>query len=831
MLPEPESLHIFAVGFTKTEGENIRQLVQSHIKSLVCVDCAESVPDVPSPPPDGAAHIVLADSRAADTAFPRRGDIPVIVVLDPLDFDRAADFLAKGAFDCISGEDMSRLPFTVIKALGATENDREGRLRAETALRTSEEKYRTIASAVSEGFWWTDENGLITYASVIMAEWLGCDAEQLVGRPALEFADREYASLSETRRRECRVGSTVRYDYKMRRWDGSALWVIASTRAMADDGGRFIGSLTVFTDITELKNTEEALRRSEQRALELVGELEDVKDDLASEVEALNILHMLSSQYVAKNDLPVIYQETLSGSIALTHADKGCLHLAEDGGSALKLAAHQGFAAAFTKCFDKVRLNGGERIIVEDVRTSPVFAGPQLQVLLEEGVASLQSMPLISGLGALIGVMTTFYGKRHEFTERELRMLDLLAREAADAIERKQMERLLELSEQRAVALVKELTESDRNKNEFMSNLSHELRNPLATLLTGLSVLDMTDKSPATAEIRATVRRQADQLRRLVDDLLDITRISNNRIYLKKESVELTRLIVSAARDYGTFFFDKGISLETEVPDEPLLLDADPVRLTQIIGNLLHNALKYTLPGGSVLLRVRAEDEMACITVSDDGIGISPENLKNIFKPFSQAGRALDRSGGGLGLGLSIVKGIAEQHGGNAEIESGGAGKGTCVTVRLPLFVTPAILEESGRRDAPGRRRGKMILFIDDNRDLVKITCSLLQRYGYEVVSAYTGAEGLEEAVKHTPDIIICDIGLPGMNGHEFARRVRGIEALKNVYMIAISGYALADDEERSKEAGFDCHISKPVQLGQLLRLLESKGNREKRKG
>ncbi len=390
------------------------------------------------------------------------------------------------------------------------------------------------------------------------------------------------------------------------------------------------------------------------------------------------------------------------------------------------------------------------------------------------------------------------------------------------AIERAKAEEARKESEARALALVKELEEADRNKNQFISALSHELRNPLAIIVTGIELLGIAEDKKQLDTTKDILNRQVKQLCALVDDLLDLTRITNNRIVLKKERVELNQLACITAEDQQGLFLGKGIGLHTRTGAIPLYLDADPVRLKQIIGNLLHNALKYTKAGGETILSVFEEGGEAIISVKDNGIGLSPDIIPCLFQPFVQADTSLDRSSGGLGLGLSITKGIAEMHGGSVSAFSGGLGKGSEFVIRLPLCHeegSAGVLEE---RQPDTAARPLKILIVEDNRDFAGFLSRMLAQMGFKAEAAYDGHEGLHKAKKIRPDMIFCDIGLPGINGYDVIKHIKEIDELKNTYLVALTGYAGEADVKRAKESGFDRHLAKPVSFTSLKQIINN---------
>jgi PAS domain S-box-containing protein len=357
------------------------------------------------------------------------------------------------------------------------------------------------------------------------------------------------------------------------------------------------------------------------------------------------------------------------------------------------------------------------------------------------------------------------------------------------------------------------LRESDQRKSEFLAMLSHELRNPLAPVRNALWILENAERSDQAAAARATLNRQVMHLTRIVDDLLDVTRVARGKIDLQKVRIDLGDVVRRAVEDYRTLFSSRDVSLELSVEGGPLAVDADPVRLGQVLGNLLHNAAKFTSPGGRAGVVVGLDAPgTAVVTVRDDGVGIAPELLHLVFEAFTQGEMTLARSRGGLGLGLALVKGLVELHGGSVEARSDGPGRGAEFLVRIPLAPERAALNEPARPAAtamPQRR----VLVIEDNIDAAETLGEMLRLWGHEVAVAHDGRAGLEKARTFTPDVVLCDIGLPVMDGYQVCRAIRNDPALAHTFLVALTGYTLAEDQRRAAAAGFDRHLGKPVAI------------------
>jgi PAS domain S-box-containing protein len=367
-----------------------------------------------------------------------------------------------------------------------------------------------------------------------------------------------------------------------------------------------------------------------------------------------------------------------------------------------------------------------------------------------------------------------------------------------------------------------ELAEADRRKNDFLAVLSHELRNPLTPIRNSLDVLVRAEPGSEQARrAQEVIGRQTGQLARLIDDLLDLTRITRNKIQLQVTALDFNAVVRSAADDHRELFAAKGVALEVAPAPVPLPVRGDEARLAQVIGNLLQNAAKFTPRGGRVAVRTEAAGGCARLFVSDTGVGIRPDVLARLFQPFMQAESTLDRSHGGLGLGLALVKGLIEMHGGSVLARSEGGGQGTEFVVDIPLALGKGAPEPAPQ---PVRGAARRVLIIEDNVDAAESLCEALALDGHTVTTAFTGPEGIAKARAFRPEVVICDIGLPDMDGYQVARALRADKGFAGLTIIALSGYALPDDVERARAAGFDRHLAKPPRMGKLRELLAAAG-------
>jgi signal transduction histidine kinase/ActR/RegA family two-component response regulator len=391
-----------------------------------------------------------------------------------------------------------------------------------------------------------------------------------------------------------------------------------------------------------------------------------------------------------------------------------------------------------------------------------------------------------------------------KYTHREVELAESLALRVAVAVDN--------------ARLFHAVKEASRQKDDFLAMLAHELRNPLAAIRYAVAIGQMGGAN-GNNETFEVIDRQTQNLAHLIEDLLDVSRISRDKITLRKETIDIATIINGAAATARPLIQDKNHQLIIELPGEPVYVFADPTRAEQIVANLLTNAAKYTKNGGTVTVRACSDRDEAVIQVVDTGIGLPPELLTRVFDLFAQADRTLDRSEGGLGIGLTVARKLAEMHGGTIMADSAGLGTGSTFTVKLPLSHQlptkdrPAV--ELNKAPIPCQR----VLVVDDNRDTATSCATLLRGMGHEVEIAYDGLAAVEAAHKFKPQTIFLDIGLPGMNGYEVAKTLRD-EGLTNELIVAVSGYGQPEDRERSHNAGFDEHLVKPVDQHALMRVL-----------
>lgn len=371
------------------------------------------------------------------------------------------------------------------------------------------------------------------------------------------------------------------------------------------------------------------------------------------------------------------------------------------------------------------------------------------------------------------------------------------------------------------------LRDADRRKDDFLAMLAHELRNPLAPIRTAVEVLKMQDAaSPPLRRVREIVDRQVSHMSRLIDDLLDVSRIARGKVALQSERCDLARLVRETAEDYRGPLETDQLELNIRVSDSPVWVSGDRTRLAQVVGNVLNNARKFTDAGGRVEVDLSVDSGTAVVTVKDTGIGMDADTLRYIFEPFSQADRSLDRSRGGLGLGLALVKGLILLHGGEVRGMSEGLGHGSTFTIRLPLDV--AVSTSKNENPIPASSLSKWrVLVVEDNSDAAEALELLLTMMGHEVRVTRTGTDGAILAKEFRPHLILCDIGLPGgMDGFAVAKALRLDPIVADTYIVALTGYGQPEDRVKALDAGFDVHLTKPVDGASLDRVFSAVARR-----
>lgn len=631
-------------------------------------------------------------------------------------------------------------------------------------VKRGEERLRLALEGAQQGIWDWDLHQQKLTCDVRCRAILGLPPDEPISiqkHGHLVHAD-DRQRMDDSARRALRDRAAFVEELRIHRFNGSERWVTARGRVFLDDRGQPARVTGTILDITERKVAEEALRRSEarQRAV-LRGLVEGVIFvNKRGEVEDIN------------EAVAVRHGHTFE-ELTDPRANAHCKMLRPDGTPFPK-----------DELPDVMALRTGKA--VRDVEMCVRTADGQLRWRL------VNAQPAYDDRGNLLGAVASFF----------------------DITERKAMETQLRQANE-------QLVEMDRRKNEFLGMLSHELRNPLASIRNSSYILERRGvEGEQAARAVAVISRQTRQLTRLIDDLLDVTRISRGKVRLQKSTVVLQDLVTRVVEDHRSMFERSGVALEVELNATPVHVDADEARLAQVLGNLLHNGTKFTPRGGCVTVRMDAsENGLGIVQVLDTGVGMEPETLGRVFEPFMQADRTLDRTRGGLGIGLALVKGIVDLHGGTITVHSEGLGKGSTFTVGIPLAAArsnPAARPLRTLRATTPRR----VLVVEDNVDAAESLRDALELLGHTVQVAHDGVNGVARARAMKPDAVLCDIGLPGMDGYAVARTLRREVLVGPVLMVALTGYAAPEDQQRARDAGFDAHLPKPPNLEALATLL-----------
>jgi PAS domain S-box-containing protein len=586
-----------------------------------------------------------------------------------------------------------------------------------------------------------------------------------------------------------RAGGRVdHFDTVRLRKHGEPLHVSLTISPIEDDAGHIVGASKIVRNISDRVRAEAQLHSRNER-LRLLSESAGI---LLSTPDAATMLGRLLEKI-----------GPYFGLDAYLH------YMIDEDGAALRLASWAGVPEDALPAL--MRLELGEAVCGTVALTrEPIHVtrlqqsdDPELQPVKSFGVRAYTCNPLLSN-GRLLGTLAFASRTRDEFDADELVFLGTICQYVSAAYER--------------LRLLDKLREADQHKDEFLATLAHELRNPLAPLANVLEIMKRSDEDRALLQqARQTMDRALTQMVALVDDLLDVSRIRRGKVILRRATVPLATVLHDAVETCRPIADDAGVSLDVALPAFPIFLDADSLRLTQVFSNLLNNACKYTPAGGRVWVRTEAEGTQVRVSVKDTGTGIAADELSGIFDMFAQVDASPERSQGGLGIGLTLARRLTELHGGTIEATSEGLGRGSEFVVRLPTvaekpapFAAPPVA--SRLEPAPARR----VLVVDDNEDGAASLEMLLRINGHETLVAYDGLEAVAAAERFRPDVALLDIGLPKLNGYDTCRRIREQPWGRHMTLVAVTGWGDERDRSKSRDAGFDCHLVKPIDFAAL---------------
>lgn len=676
----------------------------------------------------------------------------------------------------------------------------------------STEDLRDILDNLSEMVCRFRPDGTILYVNEAYCRIAGQSAEEMLGRsfaPILHPDDRERVDAELAMLSPEEPTRVIENRFVLS--SGEVRWTQWHNRALFDEQGRIIELQSSGRDITEQVMAEQELTRRQESSRFLADAAEALNGSLEYENTLTRVTRMVVPFLADLCTVSLLDTQGGFYRLALTHVDPRLEAI---------LRAHKEASAGLPggcvprPCLLEQRNPLSERILAGQPVLVPRFTEEDLDALQLDPddldivrLAKTQSymvVPLSARgriLGALFFASSSGYSCR-TYDERDLELAMEIARRAGIAIDN--------------ARLYKELEIADRRKDEFLATLAHELRNPMAAISNAMQILELPD---INAEMRARAlviaRRQLRQQARLVDDLLDVSRLTRGKISLRNEPVDIAVVMAEAAEVYRPLLALKRQSLVVETMEQPLCVDGDPIRLQQIVSNLLDNAAKYSPEGGHIWMRASREPgDQVVISVRDEGTGIAADMLPHVFELFVQEAPAPGMQRSGLGIGLTIVKQLVELHGGQVEATSPGPGKGSEITVHLPELDETAV--QPGRSVIEGRGPRVRILVVDDNVDAADTLAILLESWGHAVCTVYSGQAALEAAPSFAPDLVLVDIGMPGIDGYTTCRRLREVLPRPNIELVAVTGYAQPQDISRAHAAGFDRHVPKPVDTAVL---------------
>lgn len=717
------------------------------------------------------AHVVPEDRERVDSGFQE-----AINSASPWDFecrirraDGAAGWIwAKGRVFADGNGQPCRMAGTVA--------DITERKQVEMALQDARSRLEAALEAGAIVTWtWDIPNNRI-FSDKNLAKLFSLAPSEAEGGSVDQYIDAihpdDQARVTAALRRSVESGEDYEADYRVVQPDGSVRWVVARGRAERDSAGQPVRMPGVLVDITDRKRLEEELRIRIEQLANANRHKEELLASLRESEEKLRLL---------ANTIPQLAW----------------------------MARPDGYIVWYNRRWYDYTGSSPEEM--EGWGWQSVHDPEVLPKVLErwkQAISSGEPFEMVFPLKSAEGTFRPFLTRVNPLRDENGSILHWFGTNT-DVSDIKRMEEALR--------------DADRRKDEFLATLAHELRNPLAPIRTGLEVMKLAKDDPATVEeARTTMERQTQQLITLVDDLLDVSRITQGKLELRKCRVRLSDVLRSAVEASKPFIVEAGHDLTISVPEHPIYLDADPHRLAQVVSNLLNNAAKYTPEGGRIRLSAQRHGSEVGVSVKDNGIGIPAEMLDRIFEMFAQIDRLMERAYTGLGIGLTLVKSLVEMHGGRIEVHSDGRNRGSEFRVRLPILEEMPV-SEPGRSppttvaNADSRRR---VLVVDDNKAAADMLGTVVKMLGNEVRTAGDGQQGIEVAAEFLPNVILMDLGMPKMNGYQAARHIRQQPWGEKMMLVALTGWGQDEDKQRTKEAGFDHHLVKPAEPAELQRLL-----------
>ncbi|MEO8203798.1 MAG: PAS domain-containing protein [Betaproteobacteria bacterium] len=681
-------------------------------------------------------------------------------------------------------------------------HDEEGRVRGAIAVYTditerkrAEQLLRLLTDNIPALIAYVDRDFRYRLNNRVFGEWFGPDRTDVTGRRVAEVLGEKGWEKVRPYLEKALAGERVSFEIEIITRD-RLRWVSAAYVPHIGPTGAVEGLALFANDLTERHAAEQALHRSEN-AQRLLLALHDATRGLSDPARI-----MLETVNHVGRHFGVI-------RCAYGEVDAAQENLLVMRGYTVGVPSVAGkhpldsFGVGFI-----AELKAGRTVVIDDIASDWRTAGHRAQATYAGmELRSLICVPLVKD-GRFAGLLVMGDRAPRQWSEENARLLEQIAERTWLALENARAEAALR--------------EADRRKDEFLATLAHELRNPLAPIRTAVEIVQRL--APDDARLRAPldiVDRQVRHMTRLVDDLLDVARITRGKIHLRRQAIDLSGVLREALDSARGVIAQAGHTLEVQLAPEPIQVNADATRLTQIVYNLLSNASKFTPRGGHLHLASRREGSLAVISVRDDGRGIEAEHLPQLFEMFSQLSPALERTEQGLGIGLALVRGLVEQHGGNVEARSAGPGQGSEFIVRLPLSVAAAPViaagEAASEKDDGPRRQ---VLIVDDNRDAADSLAAILDIMGHATEVAYDGRSALARVEARHFDAVLLDIGMPGLNGYEVAQRIRKLPQGGSLLLVALTGWGQEEDRRLAADAGFDRHLTKPVDVAVVAALL-----------
>lgn len=687
-------------------------------------------------------------------------------------------------------------------------------------LQEQREWFQVTLSSIGDAVITTDVGGNVTFLNPVAERMTAWTSAEAVGLPL----ERVFQIINENTRepalnpvrcvlRDGNVVGLANHTALISK-DGRQTPIDDTAAPIRDASGRLLGAVMVFHDVTVRRRAEAALRE-ETRILELLNE---AGAGIAAELNVQTLLQSLTDS--ASKLSGATFTAFCYNVVTQPAAGLSIYNPPEPARDAFAQLGLLGDGALFSPTFC------GERVVRHaDITQEPVYAPAAARPDTPPGqrlIRSYLAVPVVSRSGEVIGGLFLGHGNANMFSQRTERLVLGVAAQAAVAVDNARLYEAAQAQIARREQAESALRETDRRKDEFLATLAHELRNPLAPIRQAALISKMATATEAQKRwSHDVISRQVQHMSLLLDDLLDVSRITRGTLQLRKQATELSSVIDAAVETARPTLDAKRHRLSIDLCREQTHFSADPLRIAQVLSNLLTNAAKYTDPEGVIRLVARRSADHVIIQVIDNGIGIAQEALPRIFQMFSQVKATQDRSDGGLGIGLALAKGLVELHGGHIEVASGGLGQGSEFIVRLPIgsLTAPAHLGEGVRPDE-GACISRRVLIADDNRDSAESLAMLLRMDGHEVAVAHDGPEALAAVGSFAPEFVLLDIGMPGLNGYEVAQKIRDSDPASPVKLIAVTGWGQHSDKARARASGFDHHFTKPVEPERLIELL-----------